>query len=135
MRPVGTGMATGHTITIVPADVHVEVALDGQTLARSDRAVRLDETGLPARYYIPRDDVRTELLRPSSHHTTCPFKGEAAYWSVQLGDDVHENIVWSYETPIPDVAGIAGLLCFYNDRVDLRLGDVGQSATAARSGS
>jgi uncharacterized protein (DUF427 family) len=128
-------MATGHTITIVPADVHVEVALDGQTLARSDRAVRLDETGLPARYYIPRDDVRTELLRPSSHHTTCPFKGEAAYWSVQLGDDVHENIVWSYETPIPDAAGIAGLLCFYNDRVDLRLGDVGQSATAARSGS
>jgi uncharacterized protein (DUF427 family) len=128
-------MATGHTITIVPADVHVEVALDGQTLARSDRAVRLDETGLPARYYIPRDDVRTELLRPSAHHTTCPFKGEAAYWSVQLGDDVHENIVWSYETPIPDAAGIAGLLCFYNDRVDLRLGDGGQSATAARSGS
>ena len=128
-------MATGHTITIRPADVHVEVALNGQALASSDRAVRLDETGLPARYYLPRDDVRTDLLRPSAHHTTCPFKGEASYWSVQLGDDVHENIVWSYETPIPDAVGITGLLCFYNDRVDLRLGDVGQPERAARSAS
>ena len=135
MRPVGSGMANGHTITITPADVHVEVALNGQTLATSDRAVRLDETGFPPRYYIPRDDVRTDLLRPSAHHTTCPFKGVASYWSVQLGSDVQENIVWSYETPIPDAAGITGLLCFYNDRVDLRVGDVGQPARAARSAS
>ncbi len=128
-------MATGHTITIRPADVHVEVALNGQTLAASDRAVRLDETGLPPRYYVPRDDVRADLLRPSVHHTTCPFKGEASYWSVQLGDEIHENIVWSYETPIPDAVGITGLLCFYNDRVDLTVGDVRKSAGAARSAS
>jgi uncharacterized protein (DUF427 family) len=128
-------MAAGHTITITPADAHVEVSLSGQTLATSDRAVRLDETGLPARYYIPRDDVRTDLLRPSAHHTTCPFKGVASYWSVQLGDDVHENIVWSYETPIPDAVGITGLLCFYNDRVDLRVRNVGQIARAARPAS
>ncbi len=128
-------MGTGHTITITPADVHVEVTLNGQKLAASDRAVRLDETGLPARYYIPRDDVRTDLLRTSSHHTTCPFKGDASYWSVQAGDDVHENIAWSYETPIPDAAGITGLLCFYNDRVDLTLGEVGQSAAAVRPAS
>ncbi len=121
-------MATGHKITIAPADVHVEVGLDGQTLAASDRAVRLDETGLPARYYLPREDVRTDLLRPSDHHTTCPFKGEASYWSVLLGGDVHENLVWSYETPIPEAAGITGLLCFYNDRVGVRLGEAGQSA-------
>ncbi len=109
-------MATGHKITIVPADVHVEVRLGGETLAKSDRAVRLEETGLPARYYIPRDDVRTELLRPSAHTTTCPFKGEASYWSVQVGDDVHENVVWSYEAPIPDAGGIADLMCFYRRR-------------------
>jgi uncharacterized protein (DUF427 family) len=115
-------MATGHKITIVPADVHVEVMLGGETLAKSDRAVRLEETGLPARYYIPRDDVRTELLRPSAHTTTCPFKGEASYWSVQVGDDVHENVVWSYEAPIPDASGIADLMCFYNERVDLAVG-------------
>lgn len=124
-------MATGHTITITPAEVRVTVRLNGQRLAESDRAVRLDETGLPARYYIPREDVRTDLLRPSAHHTTCPFKGEASYWSVQLGDDVHENIVWSYEKPIPDAAGITGLLCFYNDRVDLTAGDVAGAVDAA----
>jgi len=112
-------MATGHKITIAPADVHVEVSLDGQTLAASDRAVRLDETGLPARYYIPREDVRTDLLRPSDHHTTCPFKGEASYWSVLLGAGVHENLVWSYETPIPQAEGVTGLMCFYPDRVEL----------------
>ena len=119
---VARGMATGHKITIVPADVHVEVRLGGEMLAKSDRAVRLEETGLPARYYIPRDDVRTELLRPSAHTTTCPFKGEASYWSVQAGDDVHENLVWSYESPIPDASGIAGLMCFYNEMVDLTVG-------------
>ena len=115
-------MATGHTITIVPTDVHIEVRLDGQIIAESDRAVRLDETGLPARYYIPREDVRTELLRPTAHKTTCPYKGEASYWSVNVGDKVYDNIVWGYETPIPDAAGITGLLCFYNERVDMRVG-------------
>ncbi len=127
-------MATGHTITIVPADVHIEVKLDGQTLAESDRAVRLDETGLPARYYIPREDVRADLLRPTTHKTTCPYKGEASYWSVYLGDQVHDNIVWGYETPIPDAAGITGLLCFYNDRVDIRIGSADE-ASPARSAS
>jgi uncharacterized protein (DUF427 family) len=101
-------------------------------IAESDRAVRLDETGLPARYYIPRDDVRADLLRPSAHRTTCPFKGEASYWSVQLGENVHENLVWSYETPIPQAAGIAGLLCFYNDRVEMMVGNAGQPASSAR---
>jgi uncharacterized protein (DUF427 family) len=124
IRGVATSMTTGHKITIVPADVHVEVRLGNQVLAESDRAVRLEETGLPARYYIPRDDVRAELLRPSAHVTTCPFKGEASYWSVQVGEDLHENVVWSYQSPIPDASGIAGLMCFYNERVDLRLSDV-----------
>jgi uncharacterized protein (DUF427 family) len=115
-------MVTGHKITIVPADAHVEVRLGGQTVAESDRAVRLDETGLPARYYLPRGDVRTDLLEPTAHRSACPFKGEASYWSVRLGDDVYDNVVWSYQTPIPGAAGIEGLLCFYNERVDLTVG-------------
>jgi uncharacterized protein (DUF427 family) len=126
-------MATGHKITIAPAGVHVKVSLGGETLAESDRAVRLDETGIPARYYIPRDDVRADLLRPSAQRTTCPFKGEASYWSVQLGDDVHENLVWSYETPIAEAAGIEGLLCFYDEKVDLRLGEDPVPASSAES--
>jgi uncharacterized protein (DUF427 family) len=128
-------MATGHKITIVPADAHVEVRLGGETVAESDRAIRLDETGLPARYYIPRDDVRTDMLEPTAHRSTCPFKGEASYWSVRLGDDVYENVVWSYEAPIPDAAGIEGLLCFYNEHVDLTVGRRAQPDSQAAATS
>jgi uncharacterized protein (DUF427 family) len=112
-------MAKGHTITITQADLHVEVTLDGEKLAESDRPVLLDETGLPTRYYLPREDVRTDLLQRTDLGTTCPFKGEASYWSARVGGQVHDNIVWSYETPIPDAEGIAGLLCFYPERVEL----------------
>jgi len=83
----------------------------------------LNETGLPTRYYLPRDDVRTDLLRPTSFSTKCPFKGTASYWSLEMGDKVHDGIVWSYETPIPAAAGVAGLMCFYDDRVDLTIGE------------
>jgi uncharacterized protein (DUF427 family) len=117
-------MATGHQITITPADVHIEVSVGGQRLAESDRAVLLTETGMPPRYYLPREDVRSDLLRPTDRETTCPFKGQASYWSVQVGDQVHEDLVWIYETPIREAAGIAGLMCFYNERVELSIGDV-----------
>src|SRR5580658_7896138 len=110
-RRVARGMAAAHQITITPAGHHVEVALNGVTLASSDRAVLLSETGLPARYYLPPEDVHTELLKPTSSHTTCPFKGEASYWSADLGGEVHDDLVWSYETPIPAAAGITGLMC------------------------
>jgi uncharacterized protein (DUF427 family) len=123
-------MATGHKITIAPADAHIEIKLEGRTIAESDRAVRLDETGIPARYYIPREDVRTDLLEPTTHKTTCPYKGEASYWSVRLGDKVYDNIVWGYETPIPNAAGITGLLCFYNDRVDMTVRGAGEASPA-----
>lgn len=110
------GMASGHQITITPTDQHVEVTLGGEELASSDRAVVLEETGLPPRYYLPREDVRTGLLRPTSSRSTCPYKGEASYWSVEIGGQVHDDLVWSYETPIPAAAGIAGLMCFYTER-------------------
>jgi uncharacterized protein (DUF427 family) len=112
-------MATGHTITVTPANVHVEVTLGGEKLAESDRPVLLDETGLPTRYYLPRDDVRTDLLKPTDTATTCPFKGQASYWSAEVGGETHDDLVWSYENPIPQSEGIAGLMCFYPDRVEL----------------
>ncbi|MBO0775749.1 MAG: DUF427 domain-containing protein, partial [Actinobacteria bacterium] len=71
-------------------------------------------------------DVRTDLLRPSGTHTTCPFKGRASYWSAEVGGEMQEDLVWSYETPIPRAEGIAGLLCFYNDRVELTVGEDAQ---------
>jgi len=112
-------MTQGHRITITPADLHVEVSVDGERVAESQHPVLLQETGLPTRYYLPRQDVRTELLRPTSSETTCPFKGQASYWSVEVAGKVHDDLVWSYASPIPEAEGVTGLLCFYNERVDL----------------
>jgi|SRR5271166_2585419 len=114
-------MTRGHTITVSPADRHVVIAVGGVKLAESDNALVLEETGLPARYYLPPQDVRIEYLQPTDTHTTCPFKGQASYWSVQLGDQVHKDVAWSYPEPIPSVSDIAGLLCFYAERVDQQL--------------
>jgi uncharacterized protein (DUF427 family) len=109
-------MTSGHQITITPASAHVEITVGGAKLADSSRAVVLAETGLPDRYYLPREDVRTELLRPTATQSTCPYKGEASYWSAEIDGDVHEDLVWSYESPIPEAAGIAGLMCFWTER-------------------
>ena len=79
----------------------------------------LHETGLPTRYYLPREDVRMELLRPTSFHTTCPFKGEASYWSVDINGQTHDGIVWSYEAPIPAAVEISGMMAFYPDRAQV----------------
>ena len=124
-------MASGHTITITPAELHVEVSLGGQKLAESDRPILLEETGLPTRYYLPRDDVRTDLLRPTDTATHCPYKGDASYWSAQVGGETYKDVVWSYEAPIPEAAGITSLMCFYPERVELTVSGERQPSTRA----
>jgi uncharacterized protein (DUF427 family) len=109
-------MTAGHTIRISPADNHVEVKVGGRLIAATDRALKLDETGLPTRYYLPREDVRVDLLRPTTFHTTCPFKGEASYWSVDIDGSTHDGIVWSYENPKAQAADVKSMLSFYPDR-------------------
>jgi uncharacterized protein (DUF427 family) len=108
-----------HTVTIERSDAHVEVRLAGELLAVTDHPVVLEETGLPDRYYVPRHDVQMQRLRPASFHTTCPLKGEASYWSMEIDGQTYDGIAWSYETPIPAAAGITGLLSFYPERVEL----------------
>ena len=115
-------MTSAHAITIGPAGQHVQISLGGVTLGESDRAILLEEAGLPGRYYLPREDVRADVLQPTATRTTCPWKGEASYWSVKLGDQVHEDLVWSYQNPIPEAEGISGMLCFYAERVDQKIG-------------
>jgi uncharacterized protein (DUF427 family) len=112
-------MSSGHKITIAPRHAHVEVRLEGELLATTTRPVLLDETGLPTRYYVPREDVQLERFRATSFHTTCPFKGEASYWSIDMDGQTHDGIAWSYEAPIPAAEGIKGLLSFYPDRVQI----------------
>ena len=112
-------MSAGHTVTITSSNAHVEVRLGGEVLAVTDESLRLDETGLPPRYYIPRGDVRMDLLEATTFRTTCPFKGEASYWTATVDGERHDGIVWAYEAPIPAAAEIAGLLSFYPDRTEI----------------
>ena len=109
----------GHAITITPAEQHVEVSVNGVKVADSNRPVLLEETGLPTRYYLPREDVRMDLLRASNQESVCPFKGQASYWSVEADGEVYDGLVWSYKSPTPQAEGITGLLSLYNERVDL----------------
>ena len=127
-------MASGHTITITQADQHVVVTLGGEKLAESDRPVLLDETGYPTRYYLPREDVRTDLLQRTDTATHCPFKGDASYWSAQVGGTTYKDVAWSYEAPIPQAVGIAGLLCFYPERVELTVSGEHQPSSQAATG-
>ncbi len=112
-------MTPGHTVTIAPAEQHVEVRVGDQLVAASDHPLVLEETGLPNRYYLPRDDVRLEQFRKTSFQTTCPFKGEASYWSIEVDGTTHDGIVWSYEEPIPGAEAIAGYLSFYPHRAQV----------------
>jgi uncharacterized protein (DUF427 family) len=105
-----------HRITTHPCTRHVRVERDGQVLAESDRTVALEETGLPTRYYIPREDVRTDLLTPSETRSHCPFKGDATYFSAPGADDAF----WVYESPSEeDALPVAGMLAPWPGRVDV----------------
>lgn len=103
---------------------HVRVLVDGEVIADSTRPVLLFETGLPTRYYLPKTDVRMDLLVPTDSATGCPYKGFARYWNVVAGDAVHEDLAWSYPTPLPEAQPVAGYVCFYNERVDLEVDGV-----------
>lgn len=106
-------MAKGHTITVEQGDTHVRVVQDGQVVAESRRPLLLHETGLPVRYYLPPQDVRTDLLTPSDTTTHCPFKGDASYWSLPDAPD----LVWAYPEPKDEVAEIKDHFCFYETEV------------------
>lgn len=107
----------GHTVTTVPSTQTVTVEIDGRVVARSKRPVVLYETGLPVRYYLPPDDVDLDLFEPSATVTTCPFKGEASYWTYRgdAGAQPRPDVVWAYAQPINGVTAIAGHLSFYDN--------------------
>jgi uncharacterized protein (DUF427 family) len=113
-------------VDILASSRHVRVELDGVTLAESTSPRILYETSLPSRYYLPLSDVRMDLLVPSGTQTQCPYKGTAAYWSVRVGERTYEDYVWIYRTPLPESQKIAGLACFYNEKVDLYVDGVRQ---------
>jgi uncharacterized protein (DUF427 family) len=108
-------------IDILASSRHVRIELDGVTLADSRSPQILFETGLPPRYYLPMADVRMDLLRPSDRRTGCPYKGTASYWSVEVGAQRYDDLAWTYRTPLPESQKVAGLVCFYDERVDVHV--------------
>ncbi len=110
-----------HRIDVVRSDRHVRISLDGQLLADSTEGVALFESNLPARWYLPADDIVAEL-EPSDTVTHCPYKGRASYHSVRLDSgEIAKDLVWCYVDPLPEAIRIKGLHCIFNERVDLEL--------------
>jgi len=105
----------GHRITTRPAGVRVRVTVNGEVIADSRDAIRLEEGDYPAVYYLPRKDVKMGRLSRTSHQTYCPFKGHASYFSLKEGA---ENAVWSYEQPYDEMTAIREMLAFYPDKVE-----------------
>ncbi len=105
-------------IRIEPNPRRVVVTVHGRTIADTRRALALGVPGMPADQYIPREDVDMTALRRTTHRTHCPYKGDAAYYTIEVAGRVAENAVWTYETPRPGVAAIRDHLAFYRDRVD-----------------
>ena len=110
-----------HRVDVLESSRHVKVTVNGEVVAETDRPKIMFETGLPPRYYIPPEDVREEALLESEKTTQCPYKGIASYYSVEAGGKRVEDLVWYYPEPIPEAPKIKGLLCFFNEKVDLEV--------------
>lgn len=105
-------------IDVLRSSRPVRIELAGAVLAETRRARFLFETGLPTRYYIPREDVRIDLLEGSETRTACPYKGTAHHWSARIDGAERKDVAWSYPDPLPEVGAIQDHICFYDERVD-----------------
>ena len=114
-----------HTIVTEPRPGRVRAELDGEVLADSDHAIVLREGRLPPVTYFPPGDIRMDRLTPTDHHTTCPFKGRASYWSAPAAGRAGKNVAWSYLDPIEGRDDIRGYVSFYRHRV--KVVDAGQT--------
>src|SRR5688572_31730504 len=110
----------GYRIDLLPCPYRARAWAGDVLLAETSRALRVEETDHIPRLYFPLADIRLDRFDASSHHTVCPFKGEADYWRLD-GDDV----LWTYRTPFPEVAGLAGFAAFYHERIRVELVDAG----------
>ena len=110
-------------VDILPSSRDVRIEADGIVIAQSDKPTVLFETRLPVRYYLPKTDIRMDLLSPRDTVTHCPYKGEAEYWSLKH-DDANGAVAWSYRTPLPESQKIAGFVAFYPEKVDIYVDEV-----------
>lgn len=110
--------APAHVLFLHEVPKRVRALLGGETVVDSRRTQLLHETGLLPQLYVPFDDVRMDLLEQTAKSTHCPFKGDARYWTVRVGERVEEDVVWSYPEPLTGAPPLAGLAAFYFDRMD-----------------
>ncbi len=113
-------------VEILSSSRHIRVEVDGVTVADTHHPTLLLETGLPARWYLPPVDVRLDLLVPSDTSTACPYKGTAHYWSVAIDDTTHHDLAWGYPTTTRESDPVAGLICFYDEKVDVFVDEMRQ---------
>jgi uncharacterized protein (DUF427 family) len=112
-----------HRVDLLLEGRRVKVVFGGVTIADSGAALRVEETGHGPVHYLPEKDVRLDLMRPTEHHTRCPFKGEASYWTIEVRAEAgsirrSENAVWAYPSPYDEASRLAGYYAFYPNRVD-----------------
>jgi uncharacterized protein (DUF427 family) len=108
-----------HPITITPNCKRVRVSIGGLVVADTTHALTLKEASYPAVQYVPREDANLAVIARTDRITHCPYKGDASYFSIVAGGNTVQNSVWSYETPFPAMAEIAGHLAFYPDKVKI----------------
>jgi uncharacterized protein (DUF427 family) len=112
-----------YRVDLIPENRRISVTFAGVAIADSKAVLRVEETDHAPVYYVPEKDVRLDLLHPTGHHTRCPYKGEASYWTIEVPGSSgsprrSENAVWGYRTPYDEVSGLAGYYAFYPNRVD-----------------
>ena len=118
VAPEPSKFETAVTVTTAPIRGVVSAIFGGQTVAESANALILEETGRDPVVYFPMEDVRMDLLERTNLQSACPFKGQASYWSVDVGWRSSENIAWAYEDPIPERADLKGRIAFYERKLD-----------------
>jgi uncharacterized protein (DUF427 family) len=109
------GKYPDYRVDLVPGRDRVRVEFNGEVVADSRETLLVHEQDHEPVVYFPLRDVRSEWIEKTEHETVCPFKGEASYWSVRVGDEVAENTIWGYEDPFDEVSGLRGYVAFYRD--------------------
>lgn len=107
-----------HSVELIPLPGEVQVTALGKVIAVSSAALRVEESRYPPVIYVPRTDVDFKALVENDHSTYCPFKGEARYWNIRVGNDFLGSAVWGYDTPYDEVAALQDYVAFYADKVD-----------------
>ena len=120
LRRSGYADRPDYRVDLLPRRNRVVVRSDGTVIAESLHPLLVDEQDHGLVFYLPRDDVRMDLLEPTETVTYCPFKGQASHWRLRDGE---RDIAWSYEHPIPEVTRLTGYVAFYQDRVTVEVGE------------